>query len=181
MIQGNQVTLQPFTRDMWRTYYHWRRDHEVMYWATGQAHQSSLVPEEAFMNRFDEAVLTDRQQESGILGIFTESGVFIGEVSYRDMDVVAGTAVLGIMIGDKSYWGQGYGTDAVLTLCRFLFERFRLRRIQLDTWAGNERALKSYAKVGFQIEGRLRDAAFVNGQPMDQVIMGLLRSEFVAS
>ncbi len=107
--------------------------------------------------------------------------MFIGEVSYRDMDLVAGTAVLGIMIGDKSYWGQGYGTDAVRALCRFLFDRFRLRRIQLDTWAGNERAIKSYTKVGFQIEGRLRDAALVNGQPMDQIVMGLLRSEFVAS
>lgn len=175
------MTLQPFTRDMWRTYYHWRMDHEVMYWATGEAHQASLVPEEAFMSRFDEAVLTDHHQESGILGIYTESSMFIGEVSYRDMDVVAGTAVLGIMIGDKSHWGQGYGTDAIRTLCRFLFDRFRLRRIQLDTWAGNERAIKSYAKVGFQIEGRLRDAALVNGQPMDQVVMGLLRSEFVAS
>lgn len=58
------------------------------------------------------------------------------------MDLVAGTAVLGIMIGDKSYWGHGYGTDAVRTLCCFLFDRFRLRRSQLDTWAGNEWAIK---------------------------------------
>ena len=152
-----------------------------MYWATREAHQSILAPEEAFMRGVDQAILTDRHQEPGILGIIAESGLFIGEVSYRDMDVVAGTAVLGIMIGDKSYWGQGYGTDAVRTLCRFLFDRFRVRRIQLDTWAGNERAIKSYAKVGFQIEGRLRDAALVNGQPMDQVVMGFLRSEFVAS
>lgn len=162
---------------MWRTYYHWRLDHEVMYWATGEPHNSSLVPEEAFMARFDHDVLTDRHRESGMLGICVESGEFIGEVSYRDMDLVAGTAVLGIMIGNKSYWGQGYGTDAVRTLCGFLFDRFRLRRIQLDTWAGNDRAIKSYAKVGFQIEGRLREAAIVNGQPMDQVVMGLLRSE----
>ena len=63
----------------------------------------------------------------------------------------------------------------------FPLRSVRLRRIQLDTWAGNERAIKSYTKVGFQIEGRLRDAALVNGQPMDQIVMGLLRSEFVAS
>lgn len=148
---------------------------------TGEAHQTSLVPKDAFMGRFDEAILTDRHQDSGTLGIVTESGVFIGEVSCRDMDLVAGTAVVGIMIGDKSYWGHGYGTDAVRTLCRFLFDRFRLRRIQLDTWAGNKRAIKSYAKVRFQIEGRLREVALVNGQPMGQVVMGLLRSEFVAN
>jgi len=175
------VTLQPFTRDMWRTYDHWRLDHEVMYWATGEAHQFSRVPEEAFMIGFDQAILTDRHQESGILGIFTESGVFIGAVSCRDRDIVAGSAVLSIMIGDKSYWGQGFGTDAVRTLGRFLFDRFRLHRIQLDTWAGNERALESYAKVGFQFEGRLREAALVNGQPIDQVVMGLVRSEFVGN
>lgn len=179
MIQGNKVRLEPLTRDMWRTYYHWRMDHEVMYWATGEAHQTSLVPEEAFMRRFDDAVLTDRHRESGILGIVTETDTFIGEVSYRDMDLVAGTAVLGIMIGEKAYWGQGYGTDAIRSLCRFLFDRFRLRRIQLDTWAGNERAIKSYANVGFQMEGRLREATLVNGQPQDQVVMGLLRSEFL--
>lgn len=96
---GFTPTIQPFTRDMWRTYYHWRRDHKVMYWATREAHQSSLAPEEAFMRGVDQAILTDRHQESGILGIIAESGLFIGEVSYRDMDLVAGTAVLGIMMG----------------------------------------------------------------------------------
>ncbi|MCL5971563.1 MAG: hypothetical protein M1499_03265 [Firmicutes bacterium] len=44
MIQGKQVTLQPFTRDMWRTYYHWRRDREVMYWATGEGFAPHKTP-----------------------------------------------------------------------------------------------------------------------------------------
>jgi len=107
------VTLQPFTREMWRTYCHWRRDDEVMYWATGEAHQSSMVPEEAFMSGFDQTILTDRHQESGMLGIFTESGEFIGEVSYQDMDLVAGTAVLSIMIGDKSRLRYRCRTDSM--------------------------------------------------------------------
>lgn len=131
------------------------------------------------MQRFEQDVLMDHHREWTMLGIFTESDNFIGEVSYRDMDLALGTAVLGIMIGDKSHWGQGYGTDAVRTLCHFLFQRFRLRRIQLDTWEGNERAIKAYTKVGFRTEGTLREATLVNGQPTDQVIMGLLRSELV--
>lgn len=179
MIQGTRITLRPFTRDMWRTYYHWRLDPEVMFWATGESYASSLVPEEAFMAAFEQSILVDHHLVSGCLGIFTDDDDFIGEISYRDMDVVAGSAVLGILIGNKSYWGKGYGTDAVRTMCRFLFQRFGLRRIQLDTWPGNVRALKAYAKVGFQVEGRLREALRVNGQPMDQMILGLLRHELL--
>lgn len=177
MIHGKLVTLKPFTREMFNTYYHWRQDDEVMYWATGEPYMSSLISEETFMKRYDTDVLESRQQESAMLGIFTETDDFIGEISYRDMDLVSGTAVIGIMIGNKNFWGKGYGTDAVRTLCQFLFDRFRLRRIQLDTWDGNERAIKSYLKIGFQIEGTLREAVLVKGVPTDQVVMGLLRSE----
>jgi len=151
-----------------------------MYWGTGEPYMSSIIPEDAFMKQYETIILEDHHRESGMMGIFTESDEFIGEVSYREMDLVARTAVLGIMIGDKNFWGRGYGTDAVRTMCHFLFQRFQLRRIQLDTWSGNERAIKSYLKVGFQVEGTLRQATLVKGIPTDQVVMGLLRSEFVS-
>lgn len=164
---------------MFHQYYVWRLDEEVMYWGVGDAYGSSMVPEDAFMKQYETVILEDNHRESGMFGIFTESDEFIGEVSYREMDVVSGTAVLGIMIGEKDFWGRGYGTDAVRTMCQFLFRRFRLRRIQLDTWSGNERAVKSYLKVGFRLEGTLREATMVNGIPTDQIVMGLLRTDFI--
>jgi len=178
MLHGKKVTLKPFTREMYSKYYQWCLDDEVMYYAFGEPYMYSVIPEEAFMQGYDSGVLGSKSNEGGMLGILTETDELIGEIDYREVDLLRGTAVLGIMIGEKQFWGKGYGTDAVRTMCHFLFQRFGLRRIQLDTWYGHERAVQAYTKVGFQIEGRLRKAGIVRGVPTDQIIMGLLREDF---
>ena len=84
------------------------------------------------------------------------------------------------MIGNKTYWGKGYGTDALVTFLRFLFAQWNFHRISLDTWDENIRAIKAYQKVGFKLEGRQREARFVLGNYHDAILMGLLREEFFA-
>jgi RimJ/RimL family protein N-acetyltransferase len=86
-------------------------------------------------------------------------------------------AILGIAIGDRSYWDGGYGTDAMRVLCRFGFDMMNLHRIQLDVYEGNERAIHVYEKVGFQVEGRRREAMFKYGRYQDVIVMGLLSGE----
>jgi len=87
------------------------------------------------------------------------------------------SAELGIAIGDKSCWDGGYGTDAMRTLCRFGFEMMNLHRIQLEVYAPNDRARHVYEKVGFVVEGRLRDALFKYGRYHDILVMSLLEGE----
>lgn len=83
------------------------------------------------------------------------------------------------MIGEKEFWGLGYGSDAMRTICTFLFDRYRLRRIQLDIWSGNKRAIRCYSSLGLKVEGVLRQAILVLGEPTDKIIMGLLLEEFM--
>jgi RimJ/RimL family protein N-acetyltransferase len=86
-------------------------------------------------------------------------------------------AVLGIAIGDKEFWDGGYGTDAMRTLCRFGFESMSLHRIQLDVYAGNDRARHVYEKIGFKLEVTKRQAIYKFGRYLDVHIMGLLEGE----
>ncbi len=87
------------------------------------------------------------------------------------------SASLGIAIGDKTCWDGGYGTDTMRTVCRFGFEMMNLHRIQLEVYAPNERARHVYEKVGFVLEGRLRDALFKYGRYRDVFVMSLLEGE----
>ncbi|GAF14741.1 ribosomal-protein-S5p-alanine acetyltransferase [Bacillus sp. JCM 19045] len=80
-----------------------------------------------------------------------------------------------MMIGSPEARNQGYGTEALNLLVHFLFADMNLNRVQLDTWSGNERALHVYKKCGFEVEGLLRNAEFVNGTYYDQVVMGRLK------
>jgi RimJ/RimL family protein N-acetyltransferase len=79
----------------------------------------------------------------------------------------------------KEYWNNGFGTDAMKALVHYLFYTMNVNRIQLDTWSGNERAIRSYEKLGFVVEGRLRNDAFIDGKYYDTMIMGLLKKEFL--
>ncbi|MDA1241279.1 MAG: GNAT family N-acetyltransferase [Chloroflexi bacterium] len=74
----------------------------------------------------------------------------IGNVMYYGYDAFAQEAELGITIGDRDYWGNGYGTDAVRTMLRYLFDDLRLRRVYLHTLSWNYRAQAAFQRAGFK-------------------------------
>ncbi|MEO8456269.1 MAG: GNAT family protein [Chloroflexota bacterium] len=87
---------------------------------------------------------------------------------------------LGIMIGEKRFWSQGYGTDAMLTLMRLGFYQMNLHKITLGVFEINPRAQAVYTKVGFTLEGRGREEYYQDGRYLDVIRMGVLRREFEA-
>ena len=84
------------------------------------------------------------------LAVETIEGVHIGNVMYYALNMRNAETELGIMIGNKEYWGKGYGTDIVKTLLKHLFEDLKLERVYLHTLAWNYRAQSSFSKSGFR-------------------------------
>jgi RimJ/RimL family protein N-acetyltransferase len=114
------------------------------------------------------------------LAIETQEGVHIGNCGLHRGRPEDRHAELGIMIGDKDYQSNGYGTDAVMTLVRFAFEQMNLNKVSLGVFEFNERARAVYRKCGFVEEGRAREEYFQDGRYWDIVRMGVLRREFEA-
>jgi len=85
-----------------------------------------------------------------------ESGRHIGNVMYYNLREVMGEAELGITIGDRRYWGQGYGSDAVQALVKLVFREKGLRRMFLHTLDWNVRAQRCFQKAGFVPRGLVR-------------------------
>jgi RimJ/RimL family protein N-acetyltransferase len=102
----------------------------------------------------------------------------IGQIDYYDLDWQARSAWVSVLLGEREYWGGGYGTDAMRTLLRFLFEQLGLHRVSLTLHDTNVRALHSYEKNGFVKEGMLREWAFFNGSWVDGILMGVLDRDF---
>ena len=107
-----------------------------------------------------------------------EDNRFIGGCSINDVDWKNSVATVGIFIGDREYWGKGYGTDAMRTLITFVFTQMNINKIRLTCYSFNERAIKSYEKCGFKVEGILRQEMFKDGRYHDKIAMGILREEF---
>ena len=90
------------------------------------------------------------------LAIETKNGHHIGNCMYYDIDIINGEAEVGIMIGDKNYWGNGYGTDALKTLVNYIFNFTHIKRLYLHTLTTNKRAQNSFKKAGFSKVKELR-------------------------
>ena len=103
-----------------------------------------------------------------------QDGVFIGNCMYYDLDTVNLEAELGIVIGDRDYWSDGYGYDAVTTLLEHLFDARNLKRVYLHTLEWNMRAQRSFSNSGFQPLRPVRRMAH------DFILMEVLRDDWFA-
>ena len=100
---------------------------------------------------------------------------YIGGCGIQKVNWLARTATVGIMIGDKEYWGKGYGTDAMKVLMDFIFNNMNINKIKLAVFSFNKRAQKSYEKCGFIVEGVLKDELFKGGKYYDEIVMAAFR------
>jgi RimJ/RimL family protein N-acetyltransferase len=90
-----------------------------------------------------------------------------------------GDAFVGIGIGEPEYWSKGYGTDAMEIILRYAFQELNLHRVSLDVFEYNPRAIRSYQKAGFQIEGRYRQFLNREGRRWDMLFMGITSQEWL--
>lgn len=102
-------------------------------------------------------------------------GKYIGSCSLYTHGRFAGTAELAIGIGDRDYWGKGYGREVVSLLVDYGFRILNLHKISLTVMSNNERAIRSYRAAGFVEEGRLSRHAWSGGRYVDVVHMGIFR------
>jgi RimJ/RimL family protein N-acetyltransferase len=82
--------------------------------------------------------------------------------------------LIGIRIGEESDRGRGFGRDALRIAVDYCWNHLNLSRLGLTVFANNERAIKLYESLGFDREGLLRDAVFIDGSWLDVVVMGRL-------
>jgi RimJ/RimL family protein N-acetyltransferase len=102
----------------------------------------------------------------------------IGFIGLDGISWTHGDAWIGIGLGDREDWGKGYGTDAMRILLRYAFEELNLHRLSLSVFEYNPRAIRSYEKVGFVIEGSARQFLNRDGKRYDMILMGILREEW---
>ena len=145
VIFGNKVKLRGKKLSDARNDYRWQSDPEL----------TKLDAAPGLSVSFSVYLLdyTNQLHDSGLkrypFAVETLDGKHIGNCTCYDINKAKGEAQLGIMIGDRSYWDKGYGTDAVTTLVNHIFLNTNLKRVYLKTLDWNLRAQKCFKKCGF--------------------------------
>ncbi len=174
MLYGPRVTLRAFRREDIARFCQFNNDVEVEVAGGGDPPLPQSL--ERALADFDSDA--GRGGRDGTRFAIEADGRLIGQCALFQFDQVARTCSLGITIGDKEYWGKGYGREAVKLLLDYAFRHQNVRRVWLTVNGDNERAQRAYRACGFVEEGRLRSHVWSNGRYIDFVYMGVLRDEW---
>lgn len=112
--------------------------------------------------------------------IETVEGKPIGIMALVHIDAVNETAECFCVIGEKAYWGGGIGTEAHLLLADWAFRNLGLHKIWAHIRPENTAIIKVVERIGFRVEGTLREEKYIGGKRVDIVRIGLLKREFYA-
>lgn len=117
-------------------------------------------------------------QEALALGIF-DNGKVIGGVGMHDWDQETKRAQIGYWINAEQE-GKGIVNRSLVKFLEFLFDKTGFNKIEIHFVQSNKRSAKVASRLGFKVEGIIRQCIMRNGMPEDMVITGLLKSEWKA-
>jgi ribosomal-protein-alanine N-acetyltransferase len=169
---GSKVYLRPLEKADAPLIVPWFNDQEVI--RTLHRYRPLTLKEE---EEFLEQVMRDEGNVA--LGIvLRETDRLIGVTGLHHTDFRNRHCSFGILIGEKTEWGKGYGTEATGLVVRYAFETLNLNRVWLQAYEYNQGGLRAYEKVGFQREGVQRQDCFREGRYWDTILMAILREDW---
>jgi diamine N-acetyltransferase len=175
MLYGKRIRLRAIEKEDLPIFVSWLNDPEVR--RNLQLFQPlSLAQEEEW---FKATLQQPVEKQPLMIEIKIDEGWQpVGDVGFLKICTIDRTAEIGIFIGEKKFWGQGYGTETMRLMLNHGFKELNLNRIYLRVYETNLRGIRSYEKAGFKLEGRLRQDRFMDGKYIDVLLMSVLRSEF---
>jgi ribosomal-protein-alanine N-acetyltransferase len=174
VLTGARVELRALrASDVTQRYVNWLNDPEVSRYLESRLVNHDLISTEAFVASIAES------DSSALFGIFDiAGGVHVGNIKLGPIDALHGSAEIGLMIGDRSAWGKGIGSEAIALICQWAFKVLGLKKLTAGSYAINIGSIKAFEHAGFEIEGRqISQVEITPGVRMDVVLMGKVNEE----
>lgn len=171
-LKGRKTVLRPVAEDDLKHFVVWMNDPEVRIFIQRFLPMTSMEEKEWLES-------LKKHSDKDIILIIQIGNKPIGVIGIHKIDWISKIGTTGAVIGEKSFWGKGYGTDAKMILLNYAFNTLGLRKVMSQVKAFNRRSLAYSIHCGCKIEGRLRKQHFVNGRYYDEIILGLFRGEWL--
>lgn len=171
-LRGKKTILRPISESDIPFFIKWINDPEVAkfiarHWPLMELTEKKWLEKKA------------ESDDSIVLVIETLEGKPIGIMGIDKIDWVNRTAITGALIGEKAYWGKGFGTDAKMQLLNYAFNTLGLRKICSEVISFNGRSVAYSKKCGYIEEGRKRQQIFREGKCWDMVLLGVFKEEWL--
>jgi len=173
-LEAKRVYLRPLTKKDIFFLQRWINDEEVRQYLNRYLPAMETEEEEWL-----EHIHKNRKCHVVLMICLAEGDKPIGTMGIHRINHKDGVASTGAMIGEKSCWGKGYGTEAKMILLNYAFNTLNLRKVCSSVFAFNGRSQKYNKKCGYTIEGVRKKHHFVNGKYVDEVLMAVFKKDFM--
>ena len=172
-LEGRRLYLRPIDMNDMERFFRWFNDPKLRRLVV-LPFPTTRMAEKEFIGR------VTKLKDGVVLSIIVKKGGrLIGSVSLFKLDTVSRKAELGIAIADLTMTRKGYGTEAMRIMLDYAFGTLNLNRVELGVHDFNRRARAAYRKLGFVEEGRKRQAYYCDGKYHDDIVMAVLRDEWM--
>ena len=168
-LRGNRVELSPVQiQDATDQYLSWLNDVEVNKFLETRWISQTLETVVAHIEK-----VSSSSTEVLLKIVIAAEGTHIGNIKIGPIDVNNKSAELSYLIGNKSFWGKGYATEAINLCVDYCFETLGLHKVQAGCFEKNIGSQKALLKSGFELEGRLRQRILdIDGDRQDHLWFG---------
>ena len=170
VIQGKLVRLRPPKAEDAEAMIGWFEDLETTRFL-GLRNPPSIEMEKQWLE-------TTAKDPNSVIWVMEVGGVAVGTTGIREIDWKNGFGTTGTLIGDRSVWGQGVGSEAMRLRARYAFVQMPLRKLKSSYFDGNVASGKAQAAAGYREVGRHRADRFVDGRWVDEILTEVLREDW---
>ena len=172
-LEGKRIRLAPLEMEDLETFHEWYNNPRLRRFLIMPYPTTKLDEKEWIEKR-------TRGKDEVVLSIVAKRGArLIGNVGLHRINRVAGSAMLGIALGDLRMASRGLGTEAIGLMLDYGFGTLNLHRIELFVHDFNDRAIRTYKRIGFVEEGRKREALYLDGRYHDELLLAILKDEWM--
>ena len=170
LIKGTRLSLRDLcAEDANDTYARWMNDPDVTCYTESRdrhhTHESLLIYIQ---------IMSDSPYNLFLAIIVKDSNRHIGNIKLGSINPIHRTADIGIIIGEKNYWGHGLASEAINLLSEYAFNSVGLHKLTAGAYTTNKGSIQAFKKSGFKIEGILKEQCVSNDGRIDVALMGRL-------
>lgn len=170
-LESDRIYLRGVSPDdVNEKYYRWMNDSSVNKYLESRFYPHSLET----LRDYVKGKLGDAENPFFAI-ILKEGDLHIGNIKLGPINTIHRFADIGIIIGEKDYWGKGYATEAIRLIVKYAFDTLNLHKVTAGFYEPNIQSMKAFIKAGFIQEGVRKNHCFYDGKYVDDIIMGLVR------
>jgi ribosomal-protein-alanine N-acetyltransferase len=180
-INGTRVYLEKFGFNHLHNpaYFQWLNDYEVVrYIGRNELLKGISFKEiESYVNNLWE---NERCSFFAVHDLGTQKFIGTSKISFNTSAALKqGIADIGVMLGDRTYWGQGLASDILRTVSIYAFDQLKARKLTAGGYSVNQAVIKAFLRIGYRVEGVLRKQLLIQGGYSDHILMGCFNDELV--